>query len=175
MLEAEFKKEQIAEINDLIKQSLNSEFEAQGHKLTGKTMRSISAKVIQGKLDLTIEFYGSSVIPILNKGVSAARIPFSKGSGANSSLYIQALTEYAKKRMGANDKDAKGIAFAIAQTHKKEGMPSKGSYQYSNSGERLMFVDIALDKISSKIAVLTQNLFSTYVETTLDNFIKAHQ
>jgi hypothetical protein len=32
--------------------------------------------------------------------------------------------KYAKQRFGASDKEAKGIAFAIASKHKKEGMPT---------------------------------------------------
>jgi hypothetical protein len=60
---------------------------------------------------------------ILNYGVPANRIPFSQGSGAKSSKYIDGLKMYAKLRFNANDKEAERIAFAIAHKHKKFGMP----------------------------------------------------
>jgi hypothetical protein len=175
MFDREFGNEEVKQLVDLIKQALAEEFEAQGHKLTGKTIASITQQIQKSDIELIIEFYGSGVNAIVNKGVSADRIPFQRGSGAGSSLYIDALTEYAKKRMGAYGKEARSIAFAIAQTHKKEGMPTRGSYRFSSTGERLAFVDIALDKKASEVAILAQRIYSQYVNTALDNFINAHK
>ena len=74
---------------------------------------------------MVIQGYVLDYMATINTGVTASRIPYSRGSGARSSQYIQGLTNYVKRRMGKSDKEAKSIAFAIASKHKKEGMPTK--------------------------------------------------
>lgn len=120
------------------------EWQRQGHHLTGAFEQALTYE-IDGE---TIRIYDNKGYgSILNKGVPAEQIPFSPGSGAKTSRYIQGLANYAKLRMGVNDKLALSIAFAIAYTHKREGMPSKGSVKYSSTGKRIQFVEDGVPEI----------------------------
>ena len=129
------------------------EWQAQGHDLTGKFREGMSYKVTTTGSITKIEIFDttdSGYGKILDSGVKAENIPFYPGSGRKSSEYINGLTRYAKLRMGASDKDAISIAFAIAHKHKKEGMPLPSTSQYSKTGRRTKFVDDAakrFDKI----------------------------
>lgn len=133
-------------------QLIGDEWIKQGHDLTGAFVQGLSYEIVDNIIyiyDTTNSGYGK----ILNAGVSADRIPFSPGSGAKTSKYIQGLVRYAKLRMGANDKDALSIAFAIAHKHKKEGMPTEDSARFSKTGKRTQFVEDAtteVDKIVEK-------------------------
>lgn len=133
-------------------QLIGDEWIKQGHDLTGAFVQGLSYEIVDNIIyiyDTTNSGYGK----ILNAGVSADRIPFSPGSGAKTSKYIQGLVRYARLRMGASDKDALSIAFAIAHKHKKEGMPTQESARFSSTGKRTQFVEDAtqeVDKIVEK-------------------------
>jgi len=111
------------EIGEVVKKAVKQAFIIQGRTLTGALVNSIdysvNATVTSAYIEFTLLDYGM----ILNFGVPANRIPFSPGSGAKSSKYIDGLKLYAKLRFNANDKEAERIAFAIARKHKKFGMP----------------------------------------------------
>jgi hypothetical protein len=111
------------QVGEVVKKAVKQAFIIQGRTLTGALVNSIdysvNATVTSAFIEFTLLDYGM----ILNYGVPANRIPFSPGSGAKSSKYIDGLKMYAKLRFNANDKEAERIAFAIAHKHKKFGMP----------------------------------------------------
>ena len=111
------------EVGEVVKKAVKQAFIMQGRSLTGALVNSIdysvNATVTSAFVEFTLLDYGM----ILNYGVPANRIPYSPGSGAKSSKYIDGLKMYAKLRFNANDKEAERIAFAIARKHKKFGMP----------------------------------------------------
>jgi hypothetical protein len=111
------------QVGEVVKKAVKQAFIMQGRTLTGALVNSIdysvNATVTSAFIEFTLLDYGM----ILNYGVPANRIPFSPGSGAKSSKYIDGLKMYAKLRFNANDKEAERIAFAIARKHKKFGMP----------------------------------------------------
>jgi hypothetical protein len=111
------------QVGEVVKKAVKQAFVMQGRTLTGALVNSIdysvNATVNSAFIEFTLLDYGM----ILNYGVPANRIPFSPGSGAKSSKYIDGLKMYAKLRFNANDKEAERIAFAIAHKHKKFGMP----------------------------------------------------
>jgi hypothetical protein len=119
---------------------IGEEWVKQGHELTGAFRKGMSFE-IEGETiniyDNTDRGYGK----ILEQGVPSERIPFSPRSGARTSKYIQGLARYAQARMGADDKTALSIAFAIAYNHKKEGMPTEASKRFSSTGRRVGFVE----------------------------------
>jgi hypothetical protein len=114
------------QIGEVVKKAVKQAFIMQGRSLTGALVNSIdysvNATVTSAYIEFTLLDYGM----ILNAGVPANRIPYSPGSGAKSSKYIDGLKAYAKLRFNANDKEAERIAFAIARKHKKFGMPLDG-------------------------------------------------
>lgn len=143
-------------------QLIGDEWIKQGHDLTGAFVQGLSYEIVDNIIyiyDTTNSGYGK----ILNAGVSADRIPFTTNSERSergwekslfkTSKYIQGLVRYARLRMGASDKDALSIAFAIAHKHKKEGMPTEDSNRFSKTGKRTQFVEDAtteVDKIVEK-------------------------
>jgi hypothetical protein len=111
------------QVGEVVKKAVKQAFIIQGRSLTGALVNSIdysvNATVTSAFIEFTLLDYGM----ILNYGVPANRIPYSPGSGAKSSKYIDGLKLYAKLRFNANHKEAERIAFAIARKHKKFGMP----------------------------------------------------
>ncbi len=132
-------KEQILEpLEVFLRDELGKEWIAQGHSMTGRALKDIdfvSTVTAQAfSLGIWIPHYSY----YLDRGVPAENIPFSGTTGhGGKSKYIQGLINYVEKRMGITEiSEAKSVAFAIAHTQKKEGMPTRGSYQYSSTGER---------------------------------------
>ena len=115
---------------------------------------------------------------ILNAGVKADNIPFSprglgfKASGAGTSLYIKALQNYAKQRMGISDEQKSlSVAFAIATTQKKYGMPTSASTFYSSTGKRTEFISDAFKNNEDKITEVVETMAFTMLTVKLDTLI----
>lgn len=139
----------MSELGDKIKtialEAVALEWKKQGHELTGQSVKAMQVVETQLKNGLLLDGYVPANMAYLNAGVPANRIPYSPGSGKRFSLYIEGLRQYAKKRMNASDKEALGIAFAIASKHKREGMPTRRSARYSQTGKRTGFIETALE------------------------------
>lgn len=130
----------LKQLGDVIVNDLKKELKEQGHYLIGGIERSLSYKVknLGNKIELDI-VTDKQYAPYLEHGVKSNKIPYSAGSGAKSSKYIDGLTNYSMLRFGLDKKEAKKVAFKIAKRHKKEGMPTRNSYQYAQNGERKFF------------------------------------
>jgi hypothetical protein len=90
------------QVGEVVKKAVKQAFIIQGRSLTGALVNSIdysvNATVNSAFVEFTLLDYGM----ILNYGVTADRIPYSPGSGAKSSKYIDGLKLYAKLRFNAN-------------------------------------------------------------------------
>jgi len=155
-----------AQIGEVIKRALILSYTMQGHKLTGGLINSIEhqvrAQVTGAEIDFLMYDYGV----ILDRGVSAANIPYQRGSGAGSSKYIDGLKQYARLRMGAaTEKEAERIAFAIANKHKQQGMPTKASFVYSQTGKRTGAIDAALEDANPEVTRLINLAMEDYINT----------
>jgi hypothetical protein len=150
-----------------------NEWRAQGHELSGSAVKQMETVIREEIATIVIEGYIPDYMAINNSGVTAARIPYTPNSGRPPSKYISGLIDYVKRRMGKSDKEAKGIAFAIASKHKKEGMPTKGSVRFSTTGKRTGFIEQALDKSSPKFIELIENAITFSVEATIESYYKS--
>jgi hypothetical protein len=77
--------------------------------------------------------------------------------------------------MGATGKEALGIAFAIANVQKKEGMPTRNSYGFSKTGERLNWATNVIDDsdiIVTELNRIFTKIFKIRIENRLTNIIK---
>lgn len=151
-----------------------NEWRLQGHELTGSAVKQMETMVRMEINTLIIEGFVPDYMAINNEGVKSDRIPYYPGSGRKTSKYIDGLIDYVKRRMGKSDKEAKGIAFAIASKHKLEGMPTKNSViKHSKTGRRTGFIEIALEKSSPKFIELVNNAITFSVETTIESYYKS--
>lgn len=157
----------------VLKAGAQKELEDQGHVLTGKLRDSIQVQareveneVIRGIM--TGEPYGLA----LNDGVPGENIPYTRGSGAKSSKYIDGLIRFFKLR-GKSDIEAKRAAFATANVHKKEGMPSRGSFRYSKNGRRKGFIDHAVADNYEDIDKMIETELGDWIEGIVLDIVKA--
>jgi hypothetical protein len=124
---------------------LRKELKAQGHYLTGRLHDSIEYEIEQlpglVRAVMECEDYGLA----MEFGVPAERIPYSPGSGAGSSRYIQGLIQFWNKR-GVTGREGIRAAFATARKHKREGMPTRASYAFSTTGQRTGFASTVLER-----------------------------
>lgn len=132
--------------------ALRSELKAQGHHNTGRLSNSIVFEIENELIDYVVTFFFEEYGFYIDKGVTADKIPYSgRGLGTGTkSKYIGGLIDYFKSK-GLTEKEAKSAAFATANKHKKEGMPTKGSYAFSKNGRRLNFIDSAYQSVAEKI------------------------
>lgn len=150
-----------------------TEWRRQGHELTGKAAQSIEEQIERKANGINIQFYIQDYMANINQGVPSNRIPFSPGSGARSSKYIQGLTRYARLRFGANIREAQSIAFAIAHKHLREGMPSIGSKRFSKSGRRTGFIEEGLQSEEEKIGQLIENAVEQTYTSMIESFFRS--
>jgi hypothetical protein len=162
------------EISVLAISVVANEWRLQGHELTGSAVKKMETMVRMEINTLIIEGFVPDYMAINNQGVKSDRIPYYPGSGRKTSKYIDGLIDYVKRRMGKSDKEAKGIAFAIASKHKKEGMPTKNSViKHSKTGRRTGFIEIALDKNSAKFIELIEVSVAATVEVLVESYYKS--
>jgi hypothetical protein len=151
-----------------------NEWRAQGHELSGSAVKQMETVIREEIATIVIEGYVPDYMAINNEGVPSNKIPYYPGSGRKTSKYIDGLIDYVKRRMGKSDKEAKGIAFAIASKHKLEGMPTKNSViKHSKTGRRTGFIEIALEKSSPKFIELIENAITFSVEATIESYYKS--
>jgi hypothetical protein len=158
------KNDLLNQIASLIIDSFKKQIQLQGHSLTGELEASFEASFIRfGLTDVIAISFNDYGVP-LDTGVSAERIPFQSGSGNKTSLYIDGLKRFAKLRFGVSDREAQSIAFAIAKKHKKEGMPTKNSYNFSKNGSRTNWIDLALSETAADIDQALSTFVASYID-----------
>lgn len=161
-------------IGELILRDLALELRDQGHKLTGGLIRSLEYKVRRTANEVLIDFFSAPYGRILNTGVPARKIPFSPGAPrGKTSKYIEGLIRYAKKRFGFSKKQATRRAFQIANAHKREGMPTRGSYRFSKNGRRTGWIDIVIEKDGPKVEEMIVEKVSDTLELLIVNYAQA--
>lgn len=162
MLALEIVERQSILVAEFFKKELRNELEQQGHKDTGKLIDSIEYEILSDtdtiKIVFTYLYYGD----IVESGVRAAKIPFGGSTGAKTSKYIEALKNWAKRK---GFKKPLSAAFAIANKHKKEGMPTKNSYRFSSNGRRKYWRSFTLN------TYLPQSL-KIFADSDLQDLIK---
>ena len=79
---------------------------------------------------------------------------------------------FVEKRMAITDlRTKKSVAFAIAHTQKKEGMPTRGSYQYSTTGKRTGWINDAFEKNLNNIGDYIRQFYSEFMRAEMENVI----
>lgn len=154
----------LAEVMKALQTDLREEITRQGHVLTGRMRDSV---------DYTVEVEGSQLIgrmfiedygAILEVGVTASRIPYGGRTGVGGkSLYIEGLINFWRLR-GLSGREAISAAFATATVQKREGMPTRASYQHSQTGERTGFTRTVIERNLDTIAQTIEDRFGAVLE-----------
>jgi hypothetical protein len=154
----------VVDIMKELQEALREELAAQGHNLTGRLSDSIEFDVSSDGREAVGQMFFSDYGVFVNVGVTADKIPFGGRSGnGGKSAYIQGLIKFWENR-GLSGREAVGAAFATAHVHKREGMPSRASYQYSSTGERTGFVrDAIADKLDAIASIIEQRVGASFM------------
>lgn len=151
----------------LLQADLKEELRRQGHRLTGRLEESVTYTVEVSPMVVVGKMFAEDYGIFIELGVQASRIPFSgtrkAGGDKGTSLYIQGLISFWEKR-GLSGREAVSAAFATAYVHKREGMPSRGSYAFSSTGERTGFVRAAVNRNLEKIGQIIENKYGAIIE-----------
>lgn len=166
-------KQILEQIASLALQAVAIEWKAQGHNLTGKAIRELETRIVEKVNSTVIEGYVIDYMANINSGVPASRIPYSSGSGARTSKYIDGLIDYVKRRMGKSEREAQRIAFAIASKHKREGMPTKASRRFSSTGKRTGFIEQALGNVEPQLVQLIEQGIEESIIFVIDSFFQS--
>lgn len=155
-----------------LKKSLLQSWTDQGHYMNGAIISTMEFVVnsTEKYIDIIgmINKYGA----YLEAGVKKNKIPFSgTGGHGGKSLYIQALAKYAQLKLHVPEKQSLGVAFAIAYTQKREGMPTKGSYAFSKTGKRTMWIQETLKANKELISLFILENFGKLLSAQIDNLI----
>ena len=143
-------------INDIIT-DLRNEIDVQGHNASGSLSNTLNYKITESDQSGFLGvIFGNEYWVFLENGVTAQRIPYSgarkKGGGGRKSKYIEELKRWAEiVRPELSDEERTDFAFAVANTHRKEGMPSRESYQFSRNNKRKEFAKSVLDNYVNNI------------------------
>ena len=127
---------------------LQQELKDQGHYLTGALEKSMQSFQTENGVKVDSEVIALDYLQKLDEGVPGYQIDESDIAG---------LTRYATLRFGKTGKAAIKAAIAIARKHRKEGMPTKNSYQFSKNGERLDAIPLSYDEKENN-ALIEQSL-----------------
>ena len=154
-------------VGKLIIASLQKELIGQGHKATGNLINSFEQRVIELPNSIVIEILMDEYGIYVNEGrkTGGKKVP------------INVLVEWIeRKAIASGDKEVKSMAFAIQNTIHKEGIPTKGSFKFSNNGRRKGFIDFVIDnELNEVYNELEEQVFEGYddaIATIVKDFNK---
>jgi hypothetical protein len=136
------------ELLDWLVEQGREEITQQGHVATGRGRDSLEGRIEKRDLQrlegwILAEEY---MVDPVNDGVKASKVPYGGGGGSGKSKYIQGLIRWLRTvKPSLSDQERKGVAFAIAQTAKREGHPTRGSYSFSQNGRRTGWIQKGLE------------------------------
>ena len=144
-------------VGQLIISSLQKELIEQGHQATGSLVNSFEQRVIEVPNSIVIEILMDEYGIYVNEGrkTGGKKVP------------INVLVDWIERKAIVNgDKQVKSLAFAIQQTIHKEGIPTKGSFKFSNNGRRKGFIDFVINnELDDAVMQLEEQVFKGYDET----------
>jgi len=172
-------KEDLGFVMSLLKLELKDRLVVQGHgrRSTSKLISSIDFDIKVAATILVGSMYMEDYYVFVDKGVKASRIPYKRGGPqrGGTSKYIQGLIRYFRLKRGLNPTEAKRAAFATANKHKQEGMPTRASFKYSRDGTRLGFLTDTLKKYDQDAVRILERRVGDSAELTLTTILNEIQ
>ena len=146
-------------VMQLMQGRFRASLKAQGHVNRGNLSDSIqytvevSGDVGVGKMELAD--YGIYV----NVGVSASRVNYP----------IHVMIDWWQDR-GLSEREATSAAWATRAVHRREGIPTRASARFSETGERLGFVEAAVEQSLEEIGALIEQQYGSVIELNFSEF-----
>lgn len=152
----------ISKLSTDLERDLAKELRDQGHYLTGALERSIKSRQTNSGNSFVLETEANDYITDLNEGVPASQIQVDVA-------YVQELAAYAQKRFGVSGGAALRAGYNIAKKHAIEGNPTKASYQYSNTGDRLHAIEDSYQKNEAEYDQQIETSLSQELDDLIDH------
>lgn len=152
---------------DRLAESGREELISQGHRATGALVASIEGGVDASQVNRLIGYIlGNEYGQIVSDGVPASRVPFGGSKrGARTSKYIEKLLTWSEDvRPGLSASERMSFVFAVANTHKREGISSKGSVAFSTNGRRKDWIKYGLEEPAGEIISRDELLLSALAD-----------
>ena len=148
--------------------AMSQEITQQGHVDTGALRDSLTARVFK-RLDnqivgqiLMSEEYGYYV----DQGVAANRVNYPP----------QVLVPWILRNLNVtNEEEALSVAWAIRTTHKRTGIPSPGSFAFSNNGFRTNWTERSIEAYRPKFNDIVRGALADYAEALLQDVVRESQ
>ena len=119
------------------------ELAQQGHRATGKGINSLEGVITRERISKLIGVIMAEdyLVPV-DTGVAPGRVPYGRGRGSGGkSKYIEGLLRWIRIiKPGLSLQERRGFAFAIANTHRREGMPPHSSVRISKNVRRTNWI-----------------------------------
>jgi len=165
-------RKEMRELGDVMLKMWGDELIEQGYNLTGRLIKSLEYKVTRRsglwRMDFFVERYGL----IRDRGVSASRVPYSRPGRAARSKFIDALVKWVRRRMRIGGKRGRRIAYAVANTMKKEGSPTRGSYRFAKNKRRTGWIEMGVSRNIRELDKLLERLVGRQVEVLVDSIFE---
>jgi len=153
---------------DKVADYIAEELEVQGHVIDPNGLAGdIEQKIIQRAGSVELQFWMRHYAKYVEMGVPAEKIKH-KFAPAR----IKGLTSFVERRGIASGKEAKGIAYAIAQKHADYGMPTAKSRKHSQTGRRTGFLEAMAKRHSGDIDDALLILFGDMIDNDMVNIIR---
>lgn len=138
----------VREAMELFKEGLQTEASAQGHRQTGRGEQSMRIEVTETSNSIVGVIYAEGYMLVVDAGLTPEKIRYP----------IRVMIDYFR-RHGLALKEATRAAWATRTIHQRTGMPTRGSYSYSQTGERKGFIKRGVERTLEKVkSVFEQKL-----------------
>lgn len=137
----------------LIQKKLRESQREQGHDNTGKLRESIKYDVIADTRTIVGRMYFEDYGLYVNVGVRAANVRYP----------ISVMIEYFRSK-GLNEREATSAAWATRTVHQREGIPTRASSRFSQTGQRTQFVEKAIEESLDDIGAIIDERFGAWIE-----------
>lgn len=160
-------------IGEFIIKKIREKSGIQGHTLTGKFEAGLyTEESWEGVTYVIRGFDTTGVGKYIDRFLEPSRVPYSRGSGASKSKFIEGLKGYAILRFRVGNVDALRAAFAMAENMKKYGRPTPGSYRYSKNGSRTGVISNTLEENTEELKKLALEIMRGKVRIEILNLIR---
>lgn len=146
-------------VMQLMQGRFRDSLKAQGHVNRGTLSDSIEYTIeVSGDIGIgkmTLLKYGIYV----NVGVVAEKVNYP----------IDIMIDWWQTK-GLGERDATSAAWATRAVHKREGIPTRASARFSETGDRLGFVEAAVEQSLEEIGALIEQQYGSVIELNFSEF-----